>query len=316
MISSTCPHCQGSIASARFSARDFDSGSRAFDVVACGTCGLLHTSPFLTGPDLAAYYDSTYYGQGQGKFLPRLESLLRAMARRRARRLLQRLPAHAGEVTRVLDVGCGRAVLLEAMAGLGAECHGLEREGFDAAGVDAGVSMHLGTVDSLPFGPGSFQLVILWHVLEHLEKPGDVLLQLAELLAPGGLLAVAVPNIDSLQARWFGADWFHLDLPRHLWHFSPRSLERLWLAAGLEKVDASCFSAEQNLFGFIQSLLNRLLPGTPNRLYRAMQGDTHYSLPVWLIAAACVAPFALLESVLAIATGRGATYTVYLRKPG
>ena len=112
----------------------------------------------------------------------------------------------------MLDVGCGRAVLLAALAGLGAECHGLEREGFDSGDVSGAVSMHLGAVESLPFQPGSFQLVILWHVLEHLERPGKTLHQLAELLSPGGLMAIAVPNIDSLQARWFGP------LLQQAWH--------------------------------------------------------------------------------------------------
>ena len=315
MISSKCPHCQGAGAVKRLSAQDFDTGSQDFDVLACPACGLLRTSPFLTGRELDAYYDSAYYGQGNNKFLPQLEKMLRALTRHRARRLLKRLPGHPGDAPRVLDVGCGRAVLLEAMAGLGAECHGLEREGFDTADASSEVTLHRGAVDSLPFGPGRFQLIILWHVLEHLEKPGEAIQQLADLLSPGGLMAIAVPNIDSLQARWFGADWFHLDLPRHLWHFSPQTLALLWRSAGLEKAGASGFSAEQDLFGFIQSLFNSLLPGTPNRLYKAMQGNSRYNLPAWLAGAACMAPFALMESLLAAATGHGATHTIYLRKP-
>lgn len=273
------------------------------------------TSPFLMGPDLDSYYDNAYYGQGKRKFIPPLERLLNTLTSRRAGRLLQRLRLRAHRPPKVLDVGCGRAVLLQAMAARGAECHGLEREGFDIGGVSDTVTVHLGRVDSLPFGSGSFDLIILWHVLEHLEQPGEVLVQLARLLSPGGLMVVAVPNIDSLQARLFGADWFHLDLPRHLWHFSPQTLARLWLEAGLEKADQSVFSLDQDLFGFVQSLFNRLLPGTPNRMYKAMQGDAGYNLPVWIAAAVCVAPFALLESLLAIVTGRGATHTVYLRKP-
>jgi len=201
------------------------------------------------------------------------------------------------------------------MAELGAECHGLEREGFDAAGFPAGATLHLGPLDRQPFAPRSFHLITLWHVLEHLADPGPVLQQLSGLLAPGGLLVIAVPNIGSLQARLFGANWFHLDLPRHLWHFSPWSLEPLWRSAGLQSVSESGLSAEQNPFGFVQSLLNRLLPGSPNRLYKAMQGDPRYNLPAWLAAAACLAPLALLESLLAFSAVRGATYTIYLRKP-
>lgn len=261
------------------------------------------------------HYNPAYYGQGKNKFLPRMEWLLRVLNRRRARQLLDRLPPGLAGSPRVLDVGCGRALLLDSMAGSGAECHGLEREGFDTAQVSSKVTMHLGPVDSLVFGPGSFQLVLLWHVLEHLENPGEVLQQLADRLSPGGLMAVAVPNIDSLQARWFGPDWFHLDLPRHLWHFSPGTLATLWRSAGLESVDTSEFAAEQELFGFVQSFFNRFLPGAPNRFYKAMQGDERYWLTAWLAGALCLVPFALLASLPVLAFGRGATHIVYLRKP-
>jgi len=262
-----------------------------------------------------AHYSSAYYGQGESKFLPRMERLLHVLNRRRAKRLMDYLRGTDAASPRVLDVGCGRALLLESIARSGAECHGLEREGFDTSRVSSKITMHHGTVNSLGFMPGSFQLIILWHVLEHLENPGEVLQQLADLLSPGGLLAVAVPNIDSLQAGWFGPDWFHLDLPRHLWHFTPKTLEMLWRAAGLKKVRASGLAAEQELFGFVQSLFNRLLPGAPNRLYKAMQGDARYNLLAWLAGAFCLIPLALPASLMAVAVGRGATHIVYLRKP-
>ena len=75
---------------------------------------------------------------------------------------------------------------------------------------------------------------MIWHVLEHLHDPKGALLEARRILRPGGRLVVAVPNFSSLQARWAGAAWFHLDLPRHLWHFPLAALRRLLADCGFE----------------------------------------------------------------------------------
>jgi SAM-dependent methyltransferase len=74
---------------------------------------------------------------------------------------------------------------------------------------------------------GSFDAVTLWHSLEHLHQPIDVLRNIRRLLAPGGICVLAVPNAGSPQARRDGASWFGYDVPRHLWHFTPATLTRL-----------------------------------------------------------------------------------------
>ena len=88
---------------------------------------------------------------------------------------------------------------------------------------------------SLPhpeLSPGSFDVVSMWHSLEHVHDPLAVLQAAHQVLAPGGRLLVAVPNIDSLPFRWFGPAWFGLDLPRHLTHFTPATLRASVIAAG------------------------------------------------------------------------------------
>ena len=72
----------------------------------------------------------------------------------------------------------------------------------------------------------------MWQSLEHVHHPRPVLREACKLLAPGGKLVAAVPNIDSLPFRWFGADWFALDLPRHLTHFTPMTLTLMLQRAG------------------------------------------------------------------------------------
>jgi hypothetical protein len=101
-----------------------------------------------------------------------------------------------------------------------------------------------------------FDLIILFQVLEHLAEPLTTLRRSAELLEPGGMLVVAVPNLASWQARVFGRSWFHLDVPRHQHHFSPGALEYAIQQAGLRVVRTRFVSPEHDPYGWVQSLLN------------------------------------------------------------
>ena len=82
-----------------------------------------------------------------------------------------------------------------------------------------------------------FDVISLWHSLEHLPKPWIVLERAAELLAPGGILLIAVPNIESYDFSVLKAGWLHLDAPRHLFFYTARSLEKLCSAIGLETLE-------------------------------------------------------------------------------
>lgn len=298
-----------------FRAADFDSGRQRFDLAQCCKCGFTRTSPKLTDPDLAAYYEPHYYGAGTRKFRPTLESLVQRGNRRRAGRMLAQLPQNAGR-RRVLDIGCGRGGLLRALAEYGCECHGVERRDFPVPSGNDDIRYHFGAPHTLDCAPGSFDLIVLWHALEHLQEPVGTLRWAASRLRDGGVLALAVPNFASRQAHWFQADWFHLDLPRHLWHFRSEDLERICRPLGLRLRAATSRSLEQNPFGFLQSVLNRLLPGAPNRLYRAMHEpgrDRARRLAPWVLPAALLLPFALLEYLVS-GDQRGAILIQYWQK--
>jgi SAM-dependent methyltransferase len=113
---------------------------------------------------------------------------------------------------------------------------------------------------------GSFDVITLWHVLEHVARPVPLLERLVSLLRPGGVLVVSVPNFRSWQSRLFSGSWFHLDPPRHLVHFDRETLEECLRRAGLEIVAERRFLPEYGSSGWVQSALNRLLP-QPNFLY-------------------------------------------------
>ncbi len=232
-----------------------------FSLRQCHGCQLVFTSPWPSDADLTAAYATEYYGPASRRFWPILERCVRAFREQRARQIASLVPPG-----RALDIGCGRGWTLAALRDRGWQVQGVElnaaaaRHAKEVLGIDVAV----GEFDADQFLPESFDAVILWHVLEHLRSPGKTLAGVSRLLRPGGVLALAVPNRASFQAAWAREAWFHLDLPRHLWHFSRDDLHRLCQQNHLQIVAERHASWEQNPFGFIQSMLNRA--GLPHNL--------------------------------------------------
>jgi hypothetical protein len=121
-------------------------------------------------------------------------------------------------------------------------------------------------------------------------------------------LIAAVPNAASLQARVFGPSWFHLDVPRHLFHFTPSALERLLENCGLRVVHRWNLEWEFDLFGWMQSALNRIVP-TPNVLFdvltrrRRRHRPLEIGVSLVLGAAAALAAAPAVPFTAALSTG-------------
>jgi SAM-dependent methyltransferase len=105
------------------------------------------------------------------------------------------------------------------------------------------------------FPDSSFEIVTLWHVMEHLPHPVETLKRIRALLKPGGILVTAVPNFDSVQAQVFRSRWYHLEVPRHLYHFTPTTLRRLLDAEGFDVLAEYHQSPEHNWAGILGSLV-------------------------------------------------------------
>jgi SAM-dependent methyltransferase len=136
----------------------------------------------------------------------------------------------------LLDLGCSAGGFLSGMRGPDWKLHGIEMSEEVAAKARArtGADIFVGDILDAPFPPESFDLITCFHVFEHIYYPREVLEKVSRWLKPGGLFYVMVPNIDSAGARIFKSHWYALELPRHLFHYSPKSLRTLAAAAGLE----------------------------------------------------------------------------------
>src|SRR5437588_3368376 len=203
-----------------------------FVVVQCQECGLCFTNPRPSPDCIGRFYPAAYRPHRiRRKKRAGLGSRLLHAWHQPLEEYQAFSPRGGG---RLLDFGCGGGSFLTRMRGLSWKVTGLD---VSAAAVER-VRKELGLealVGSLPhpdLQPASFDLVTMWHSLEHVHNPLEILREAHRLLRPGGQLIVAVPNIDSLAFRWFGSAWYALDLPRHITHFAPWTLQLMLERAG------------------------------------------------------------------------------------
>jgi SAM-dependent methyltransferase len=138
----------------------------------------------------------------------------------------------------LLDLGCSSGSFLEFMRDGSWNLYGVEMsaDGAMAAQQRSGAQVFVGNIVDAPFPPESFDVITCFDVLEHLYEPRQVLARAGKWLKPGGIFYVLVPNVDSAEARAFGSYWHGLELPRHLFHYSPASLKFLAESVGLQEV--------------------------------------------------------------------------------
>jgi 2-polyprenyl-3-methyl-5-hydroxy-6-metoxy-1,4-benzoquinol methylase len=206
-----------------------------FAVVRCVHCGLAYTNPRPTEQTISRFYPADYrphHRTGRGRAPRRVSPFLSRLLGRPCGERRGQLPwPGAG---RLLDFGCGGGSFLKTMADRGWEVTGLDASESAVQHVRdrLGLSALVGTLPHSDLRPGSFDVVTMWHSLEHVHRPLTLLREAYRLLVPGGKLIVATPNIRSLPYCAFGTSWFGLDLPRHLTHFAPETLREMLDTAG------------------------------------------------------------------------------------
>ncbi len=251
-----CIACQLPLSSpARLTGQDRLHGlsNDIYEVAVCQHCGAGTTLPILSEEDVSAFYPSNYSAYQAPKASP-LSYALNVFMRMRHKRTLAAQPfTSLGPPGRALDIGCGRGDLAAALIKDGWQVDGVEPSP-DACAIarSRGVDALEGTLSTVNLKNESYSAVIFSHCLEHVADPRQTLQQAADLLAPGGLAIISVPNFESWQRHRFGSAWFGLDLPRHRAHFTAKALRQLASDAGLEVLQTTTSTSAVSLPASLQ----------------------------------------------------------------
>ena len=272
----TCPLCGTSDSTNLIAQRDINltKGEETFTLVRCAGCGLIYLNPRPSPTEIRAYYPTEYYpleGERERKpidrFFKRLSNTLKTgimeefygypgkqgVLRSRLARIARRLVLYPeywhlrfvgrdilpfrGE-GRILDVGCGTGKDLRLLRERGWDAYGVE---FSPVAVDYakrkyGLNVTLGDLSSARYESKFFDVVFFNHSLEHMYDPLETLREAHRILKPDGLLLIQIPNAGSFEARLFGQWWIQWDVPRHLFHFTKRTMGQLLDKSGFQLV--------------------------------------------------------------------------------
>jgi SAM-dependent methyltransferase len=208
--------------------------SSEFRVVRCKRCSLTYLNPRPTWLELEEFYTQDYAPHVVAAASP-LQRLIRSGGVRRKVRLVQR---HRTEGA-LLDVGCGAGDFLNMLAQSRRwELYGIEpgdRAARHAAQVTGAEILNC-RLEAADFAPHSLDVITLWHVMEHLGDPRGALTMLQRWLRPDGRLIMAVPILDSVDAKLFGPYWSGYDVPRHLYTYSKATLSEMLRSCGFSPV--------------------------------------------------------------------------------
>jgi SAM-dependent methyltransferase len=242
--------------------RLYHTTTRQFAVVRCGECGLVRLDPPPAPGELHLYYPENYWFAPDQSAASRLEERYRRLVLRDHVQFVQQAMRGTSARGPLLDVGCGGGLFLGMMRERGFRVIGLDNSR-DAAAIAwrrQQAPSVCALLEQAPFPRQSVAGLTMFHVLEHLYDPRAYLIAARNLLAQDGRLVVQVPNAASWQFRVLGRSWNGVDVPRHLFDFRDRDLEKLLESCGFEVVRRKYFSLRDNPAGLASSIAPGLDP--------------------------------------------------------
>ncbi len=222
-----CPLCFAEAIKPYLQVEDHFLSKEVFVIHRCEACGFRFTNPRPQSEQLAAYYKSDAYIAHSNTHKGMVAKIYQWVRKRTIRKKVARL---RGEELHgdLLDIGCATGEFLHAFQQHGWTVAGIEpdQDAASYARTHYGLSVYPeAQLDHLP--DASFDLITMWHVLEHVEAFRQRMETVIRLLKPGGRVVIAVPNPDSYDARHYGSFWAAWDVPRHLSHFSQDDMHAL-----------------------------------------------------------------------------------------
>lgn len=231
----SCPVCGAAEWQFIFTVPDHSISKEEFRIKKCTACSFMVTSPRPDEDKLGQYYKSENYISHSGKGNS-VVNLLYLQARKYSLNWKLNLIKQLKPEGSLLDVGCGTGEFLSTIKANGFSVDGVELD--ESARARASQLIGQPITPSLKEANGSYDLITLWHVLEHLPELNESIEKINSLLKTDGKLLIAVPNHTSNDAQHYQQHWAGYDVPRHLWHFNKTSMATLLHGHGfaIEKI--------------------------------------------------------------------------------
>jgi 2-polyprenyl-3-methyl-5-hydroxy-6-metoxy-1,4-benzoquinol methylase len=231
----SCPVCDSPDIMNVFSVKDHSVSREVFVIMECRVCNLRFTQDAPAETSIGRYYQSGEYishSNTSKGFINGLYQRVRKRTLRQKQRLIEKVTGL--EEGKLLDLGAGTGAFASQMNKAGWNVTALEPDA--GARIVAKDQFDIELRDTNTFSMlenGTFGVITMWHVLEHVHDLHGYVKKLADLLNDNGILVIAVPNYQSTDAAKYGEYWAAYDVPRHLYHFSPKSMMVLMEAYGL-----------------------------------------------------------------------------------
>ena len=267
IIYKQCPACKSAAISKVFTCKDHTVTQQVFEVWKCSSCTLRFTQSVPDASHIAPYYQSADYvshSDTKKGLVNRVYHLVRNYTLGVKRTLIKKV---TGKPTgALLDIGAGTGAFAHTMQKAGWQVTGLEPDEIARANALSNYQLSLDTLEKLPSLPSSsYDVITMWHVLEHVHDLHGYLRIMHNILKADATLVIAVPNYTSYDATVYDNCWAAYDVPRHLYHFSPKSMEVLLQAHGfrLEQMKPMWFDS------FYVSMLSEKYRGNHGNIFRA-----------------------------------------------
>jgi SAM-dependent methyltransferase len=223
-----CPVCDSARINPLLTVKDHSVSGEDFVLWQCTDCSLRFTQDVPDESAIGAYYQSPEYISHTNTSKGLVNRIYQRVRNYTLDQKADLVIARTKKTGKILDLGAGIGAFLHTMQKKGWETEGIEPDPGARAQAESLYQLQLHDTTALDnFSPASFDAITLWHVLEHVHQLHPYMDRLHALLQPGGRIFIAVPNYESLDAADYKLFWAAYDVPRHLYHFSPKSMETL-----------------------------------------------------------------------------------------
>lgn len=240
-MNTTCPWCGSEKSHLHLQLKDYFLTQEPFEIVECEHCHLLYTTPRPSADEIGRYYQSqNYFSHQENKrgFIPKLYEVIKKMNIKHKYELAAAgvLRDHVGKM---LEIGCGVGDFLHYCEHQGWQCYGAEPSEDAVKILRRRSNAEIVRPEQIErFPDASFDMICMWHVLEHVDNLQWQIEQLKRLVKPNGRIIIALPNYQSYDALYYKDKWAAYDVPRHLNHFSDEFMRNNLNDKGLKYIES------------------------------------------------------------------------------